>query len=183
MMANLQWRKKFFLLISAQYLLLLGPVLSEIQKGEGLNIFLQFGDKCSIPRQGGESSIVPECDASKGFICNGDMCVCTLPDYFSYDTDSMECRKKLGKSCRYTEKYGELNELPFNIKCHEKAECILLPRSRNPYERVRDSDSEGFSMCFCKEGYVPTGKLSGCQVPPPNIDLAPLRNDSEEDDF
>lgn len=146
---------------------------------------LKFGDQCSIPRQGGELSIVNECDASKGLMCDGKACVCTFPEYFSYDQRSDECRKKLGKSCRYTKEEAELRTLPFHLKCHSTASCTLLGRSLNFEDSYDDrwrnlmvedvgGFMSGFTMCICKQGFEPTARLDGCQVPRPRIYIPPL---------
>lgn len=140
------------------------------------HLLLQYGDKCTVPRQGGELSIVTECDASKGLVCDGTACVCTFSDYFAYDEHSDECRKKLGKSCRPTKDASELLELPFHLKCHSTASCTVVSRKMilDGGAAGNSKDSiDGFTMCVCKYGYRPNQKLDGCHVPS-SIQLEPL---------
>lgn len=147
---------------------------------------LQFGQKCIVPRQGGELSIVNECDASKGLVCNGKACVCTLPDYFAYDVLSDECRKKLGKSCRPTKDEYEHKGLPFHLKCHSTATCTVVARKMvlDGMAAGNSKDTiDGWTMCVCKYGYQPNDKLDGCHTPTPTFSLPPpFRNVGFDDD-
>lgn len=151
---------------------------------------LKFGDKCSVPLQGGEHSLVNQCDASKGLVCNGKACICTFSDYFAYDKYSDECRKKLGKSCRPTKNEDELKELPFHLKCHTTATCTVVSRKLMLDGEAAGNSKHainGFTMCICKYGYDPNLNLDGCHAPSPSIVLEPFRQpigkDKSEEDY
>lgn len=149
-----------------------GHAVYSVQRRKATVDLLQFGNKCSNPSHGVETSIVTECDASKGLVCDGTACVCTFAEHYAYDPFSDECRKKLGKSCRVTENTAEYLELPFHQKCHSTANCIYVARGLKtktyPYDM---RGKEEFAMCVCKKGMEPTQQLDGCRVPRPDINL------------
>src|SRR5581483_4626131 len=127
--------------------------------------FLNWGDKCEIPRVGGERFTSEECDAGKGLICTGQACECTYKQRYSYDHTSKECRRRPGKPCRFvdietSEGRETLERLPFNLKCHADAECLQfeIPVERKWRKSPQSypagvTDIDKFSMCVCKEGF------------------------------
>lgn len=129
--------------------------------------FLDWGDKCQIPKQGGEP-LTEECDAGKGLVCTGEACECTYKQRYSYDPVSKECRRRVGKPCQHVEGTNveeTLKNLPFNVKCHANADCaqVSLPGMEDK-----------ISMCVCKEGFVPTKDFNGCIVPPPPMPVVEI---------
>jgi len=144
--------------------------------------FLQWGQKCKIPSVGGgdsSSSLEAECDAGKGLICNGEACECTYRQRYSYDHVSGECRRKIGRPCHFIDLkdekgQNELTKLPFNVKCHEYAECTLLSpptSSLSDTDNPSQEDDQKISMCVCKGGLVPTRNFDQCIAPPPQLDV------------
>jgi hypothetical protein len=141
--------------------------------------FLNWGDKCQLQLQGGGEdlpSLTEECDAGKGLICGiRQACECTYKQRYSYDPVSNECRRRIGKPCQFIDLHlhgvKALDNLPFNIKCHENAVCAQLEvpflKNKKKHFQAGVVDTEKYSMCVCKPQFVPSSDLNACIIPPP----------------
>lgn len=158
--------------------------------------FLEWGDKCEIPTHGGGSGDYPreECNAGKGLVCvssgSGQACECTFKQRYSYDPVAQECRRRVGKPCQYVDVTTEqgrnaMARFPFNLKCHENAECDQLQVPVAPPPKTKGGikfqasggvpvEFETVSMCVCKDGFVATSDFNTCIVPPPLNPIADM---------
>jgi len=122
--------------------------------------FLTWGEKCS---PGENLKPYEECDLSKGLLCQlytqGTYCGCKIGSSLTWDKESGECRRRLANECFYDEITTEdWKELPFNHKCHERAECVNVNWTAITGRKNNDDKH----VCQCQDGYVGSKDFSEC---------------------
>ncbi|CAL8108801.1 unnamed protein product [Orchesella dallaii] len=124
---------------------------------------LKWGEKCKIAGPNEFLKASEECEMSKGLNCQhyqqGYLCGCTIKSSLSWDEHAGECRRKPGQHCPFvnlTANPGAYERLPYNHKCHAKADCVLVQVDTIPEVKVhksKRSKSDQFATCRCKPGY------------------------------